>query len=374
MDGTPDAWGMNVNPVFATTAAGNTNGVAFGDPLPESFPKSDPRCFEAGPIANGLTPPPLCGPDWMPFVGSWRDSARAAATGTDGAKVQENVLALTIDQVWKRTEPQAPGRLRMLTVTDTAFAQLYGLQAAKLSRAGDDGTNRTFVAPDADGLLRGLDAMRPSAVAGVLEPDATAAVAGAYPLTSLTYGIIRPLALDDASRADYANFVDYAVGPGQVSGLELGQLPPGYVPLPDALKAQGRDAAETIRTLPPVPDPPVEATTPAAAAPVGGSSAFPSRGAPSPSSSTAGRRSAPSSSPVAVSPVVDSSPATVSDVATAPTGLGPLTPILALARSRYFMPVLAGIGVLAALLALEITKRPRRASNRRVAGPAGASS
>ena len=42
LNGTPDEWGMKVNPVYAATAAANSNGVAFGDPLPNSFPKGDP--------------------------------------------------------------------------------------------------------------------------------------------------------------------------------------------------------------------------------------------------------------------------------------------------------------------------------------------
>jgi hypothetical protein len=43
------------------------------------------------------------------------------------------------------------------------------------------------------------------------------------------------------------------------------------------------------------------------------------------------------------------------------TDSGLLTPVLALAGSRFFVPVLGAVALLAALGAIEITKRPRRA-------------
>ena len=48
-----------------------------------------------------------------------------------------------------------------MTVTDSASAARYGLQAASLSRAGDDAapSNRVFVAPDTASLLAGEQAM-----------------------------------------------------------------------------------------------------------------------------------------------------------------------------------------------------------------------
>ena len=74
-----------------------------------------------------------------------------------------------------------------MSVTDSAAAAQYGLQAASLSPAGEDTPDRTFVAPDSASLLAGEQAMVPSKVPGVLQPDPTSTSADAYPLTMLTY-------------------------------------------------------------------------------------------------------------------------------------------------------------------------------------------
>jgi hypothetical protein len=116
-----------------------------------------------------------------------------------------------------------------------------------LSRAGDDAAGRAFIAPDQAGLLAGESAMMQSSVEGVLQPDPASVTSGAYPLTLLTYAAVTPGPLDQAARNDYAAFVEYAAGPGQEPGLQFGKLPQGYAPLPDALRAQARDAAVAIR-------------------------------------------------------------------------------------------------------------------------------
>jgi hypothetical protein len=95
--------------------------------------------------------------------------------------------------------------------------------------------------------------MVPSSVPSVLQTDPAATTNGAYPLTLLTYAAVTPTRLDQTARNDYAAFIEYAAGPGQEPGLEFGKLPPGYAPLPDALRAQARDAAVAIRNGTPAP-------------------------------------------------------------------------------------------------------------------------
>ena len=48
LNGQPDQWGMKVNPIYSTNPSVNPSGVAFGTPVPESFPKSDPYCQNTG--------------------------------------------------------------------------------------------------------------------------------------------------------------------------------------------------------------------------------------------------------------------------------------------------------------------------------------
>jgi hypothetical protein len=355
LDGEPDQWGMRVNPAYATAADANSSGVAFADPVPENFPKADPYCYFGPDVQKAVVikAPPLCGPDWLPYTQSLREAAQFTRAASDRAKV-EPTPALTViasENYYKREAPQVPGRRAFLGLTDTASADQYGLQTAKLSRAGDDGEERDFVAADTAGLTRAVQAMTAGLEPAVLEPDPSAGD-GAYPLTMLTYGAIRPLELDAAARADYARFVTYAAGDGQEVGREPGNLRPGYAPLPEELRAQARAAAGVILSL---EAPPAEEETPTASSP----SSNPS-GSSLSGSSSSGRPRAASATPAAA----DSADSVAIDevVADTPKDAGPLTPILALARNRFFLVALAGLAVLSSLLALEITKRPRRAS------------
>ncbi|MDP1818344.1 MAG: hypothetical protein Q8K58_00435 [Acidimicrobiales bacterium] len=357
LDGKADEWGMQVNPAYATVAASNSTGSAFGDPVPEQFPKSDPYCYEAPPQGPGgvVKPPPLCGTDWLPYTQSLRDSARLTRAADDGSRTSLDTFALTADKVYRVGGPQLLGNRTMLSVTDSASAVQYGVQTARLSRAGDDGDARTFVAPDEPGLTAGVAAMTVREGTSVLEPVATAPAPGAYPLSVLAYAAIAPLTQDAAARTDYAAFLDHAAGPGQVAGRELGQLPPGYTPLPAVLRAQAAAAARQVRELTATPPP---ADGPGGTAPDGSPTSFDTAFPADESfSSSAGGFVAPGGAtaftPVSSSPVVEPP---------APSTLAKLvTPIVALAGNRFVLPVLAAIALLSGLGTVEITKRPRRA-------------
>jgi hypothetical protein len=247
--GAPDEWGMRVNPAYATSAANNVAGVAFGDPLPNSFPKADPYCFQPAATSPEFTPPQLCGTDWMPYARSLAETAALTRSGNDVARIVPNPFASGATAFWRRDVPQPPGSRAMMAITDSANAARLGLQVASLSRAGDNGADREFVAPDLPGLDAGVAAMAPGQVPTVLEPAPEVQAPGAYPLTTIAYGAIRPLALDAAARTDFASFVEYAISSGQVLGPQVGQLPPGYLPLPPALQQRAAAALNEIRTV-----------------------------------------------------------------------------------------------------------------------------
>ncbi len=350
LDGTPDPWGMRVNPVYATAAAANTTGAPFADPVPELFPKSDPHCYQGPPQgpAGSVVPPLLCGTDWLPYAPSLRDAARLTRAADDGARTSVDPYAVSADKVYRPDGPQILGARSMLALTDTASAFQYGLQAARLSRAGDDTATRSFVAPDMAGLTAGVESMAPGLEPTVREPVPTATTAGAYPLTVLSYAAVAPLSLDAPARDQYATFIEYATGPGQVPGRTLGQLPPGYAPLPPLLQSQATTAARTIRELSaPVAPPAAEAALPSSSAGSGLPSGARRTASPDDGADTA--------ADPAAAPAIDSEPKE-------PEATGVMTPILALARNRYVLPVLALVALLSALGSLEITKRPRRAA------------
>lgn len=366
LDGAPDQWGMAVNPLYATTAKGNIAGAAFADPIPDSFPKSDPYCYQGPPVGSRGTviPPALCGTDWLPYAQGLRDAARQTRAADDGARTLEDPAAPSPDKVYKPDGPQLIGSRTILSLTDSASAAQFGIQMARLSRAGDNGADRKFIAPDVAGLTAGVGAMAARDEPSVLEPAPKAAAPDAYPLTTLAYAATSPLSLDDQARTEYAAFVDYAAGPGQAVGLEIGQLPRGFAPLPAALKAQATAAAKAIRELKPATtpvDPPAgsptttasptnamaataEETAPASFASPGGGGQSSAAAAPSP----------PEQPPPASTPATT---ATTRPPATRPTLF---TPVVAMAGSRFVLPGLLGVALLSALGVLEITKRPRR--------------
>lgn len=370
LDGAADQWGMSVNPAYATKATANSAGAAFGEPPPDSFPKSDPYCYQAP--AQGLNgsvvPPPLCGTDWLPYAQSLSDTARLTRSADDGARVALDPAALSADQAYKRDTPQTLGSRSILSLTDSASAAQFGLQVAKLSRAGDNGAERGFVAPDAAGLTAGVAAMKARSEPTVLEPNALASAPGAYPLTALTYAAISPLSLDEQSRKEYATFVEYAGGAGQVAGPELGQLPRGYASLPATLRDQAAAAAKTIRELKPAAATP--STSPPTVAPSttvlqrsdgGTSQAI----VPPPATGSVSFGEGPGSSfpeaapPAPVEPVTEVATSTSIALRSPAQETGALTPVVALARTRFALPALLAIALLSALGTLELTKRPR---------------
>ena len=379
LSGVPDESGMKVNPRYATVAAANSSGNAFGDPLPSSFPKADPYCFQAPPLQSTLVPPALCSTSWMPYARGFADSAKITRVAADGARIAQNVFALAPSDVWTRELPQFLGRRAMLSITDTPSATLLGVQMARLSRAGDDAATRSFVAPDTAGLVAGLQSMAPRAEPAVREPTPNASAPGAYPLTTLTYAAITPLALTTQARSDYAAFLDYVAGPGQVSGLDLGQLPRGYAPLPNVLRAQSELAADVVRTLvvvrQPSPEVSTTSTTTTTQVPTTQASSPPepttpsttprvSTSKPTTGSTIASVTTVPAAT-TTTSPSTDTTttteaPTTSTTVPTTTTTPPGLTPDVKVAGSRFAVPALGVLALGSGLGALEITKRPRR--------------
>jgi hypothetical protein len=353
--GTPDPWGMQVNPLYSTKASVNPSGEPFGVPAPETYPKSDPYCTNTNEIVTGppaLPARPLCILDWSPYALTMQAAAASTGAANDGAKTTFNP-ALTPNTAWTSNGPQVPGTHLIMSITDSASAAQYGLQTASLSRSGDDPsdpTKRVFVAPDTAGLTAGEQSFVPSPVTGVLEPDPTTTAAGAYPLTMLTYAATEPETLTPAERQQYATFLLYAIGDGQTLGVETGQLPAGYVPLPGDLRLEALNSVNSIL------NPPAPATTPAT----------------TPTPSTPGTTSSSGSTDTSPLVTVDSglisSPnGASSTTASTSTPRAAATPILGLVRTdrfgagvvRWALPLVLLIGLGAALGALILGRTGR---------------
>jgi hypothetical protein len=383
LNGTPDAHGMVVNADYSTNPSLNPSGTAFQPS--DSFPKADPYCYKSAVPITGtnIIPRDLCIQDWEPYASSTKDAAGRTLSGNTGRSTTINGGALDSATAWVSDGPQQPHQLFVLSITDTPQAQRFGLQTAMLSQAGDDGANRSFIAPDSAGLTAGYGAMTTGSVPGVKLTNAATTAPGAYPLTMLTYAATTPLDLNASTRADYASFVKYAAGPGQVPGLKFGSLPPGYVSLPADSAAQASAAAAsivnlaaptttttTVTTAPPPPSP-TPATTASAAAPTA-LAAVPSPpsapAAPAVRSSAGQRVSGP-----LVGGAAQAAPAQLSSP-TVPTFAPPAAaaPQLASVRSprtgtgavQFLVPLLIALGAGAAFGARRLSKAAPRTGAR----------
>ncbi|MFD3524977.1 hypothetical protein [Streptomyces sp. NPDC058653] len=230
LSGTADPWGMKINPYFADI--GLTTDVSLSD-----FPKADPTrttvTIGEETLEYGTT-------EVAPYVQDMHDGALRTRRGNNLATTTPSAGGNGSPAKLVNTPPM-PGQRMVLALVDAASAARYGLQTAALRNA--DGK---FVTPTAGSLLAGVAAMKKSPVPGVLGTDPGAAKGGAYPLASVVYAAgFTNTPADD--RKDYAGLVRYAAGAGQAPGVSPGQLPPGYAPLPAAMRTQALAAADRLQ-------------------------------------------------------------------------------------------------------------------------------
>lgn len=224
LDGTPDPWGMKVNPSYLNLLL----------PRPD-FPKDDPAC-QTFPAPET----PLCTLDWFPYASTMHAGARAAGRGD--LLLRTTWAFGSNPATWGPTPAEPEGLRAVIAVSDVATATRDGLPMASLC----DDSGADCVSPTSGSMLAGAAAMAASGVPGVVVPVPADVPKGAYPLTTLTYAATVPSELSTAAAKDYAALLRYAVGPGQATGNEPGQLPLGYVPLPQAMQQQTLAAANTI--------------------------------------------------------------------------------------------------------------------------------
>ncbi len=238
--GKGDGYGMIVNPNSSTNPKINPTGEAL--PLPQdNFPKADPitqPASAAGGEVNLVT--------WRPYTNDFDQAAYFTLRG-DGL-----TLGLwdptTAPPKYGKSVRNLPGYQRVLSLTDTSSASKYQVVTAQLENAAG-----TFVAPTTASLSAAAAAMTPVASQKhVLEYNAAGAAAkaakGAYPLAMPIYAATNPAQNDAKTRADYAAFIRYAATTGQQPGIDPGQLPPGYAPIPAAWKTQAIGAAAAIQS------------------------------------------------------------------------------------------------------------------------------
>ncbi|GAB2708403.1 hypothetical protein GCM10027071_23940 [Microbacterium marinum] len=237
LSGTRDPWGMVVNPYASTDARKNPTGAALELPR-DDFPKVDPSEAYAGEdrVLNAVS--------WRPFTSDLAAGAYYALRG-DGLTTGD-WDPLSIPAKWKRNDRSLVGQRAVLALTDSSASARYDTVTASLRNAAGQ-----FVRPTDDALAAAAAAMVPvesQPQVRVLDHSSTAAVAArsAYPLTLPVYAATNITLNTAPARSAYAAFVRYAIGGGQEPGVQQGQLPPGYAPLPAGWRAQAEAAAALI--------------------------------------------------------------------------------------------------------------------------------
>ncbi|PPK68893.1 hypothetical protein V5P93_001265 [Actinokineospora auranticolor] len=229
LNGKPDPWGMKVN----------KNYLNLELPL-ENFPKADTTCID---VKFGDLVAPICATTRHPLVADMHEAGRSANRGDSMGREpngQRDPLDLT-RPAFGRIGRQPIGRRAMLAVVDKATADRYGLFTAKLRNASGK-----FVAPSAENILAGVAEMTPTKTDGVKGVNVTPKAANAYPLPMVTYAVTAPAAITADAGKDYATLLRFVTGKGQTPGEGTGQLPSGYVPLPQAMREQALATATTV--------------------------------------------------------------------------------------------------------------------------------
>jgi hypothetical protein len=228
LNGTPDQWGMVVNPAY--------KGIQLPVeqwPLLSTFEPTTYYDADGGQLNNCLYSEPQ---PFQPLV-----AAPLANLEDISAAIQFNepnststcvqpVAGSTVGEKLTSSGRQAPGYQFEIGVTPLADSQRYLLNAASLETV-----TGTYVAPSNTSLKVAGSLLTPDQTTGTWPiPYATfqtSAGAAAYPGTMLVYAAVPTSGLSATDAQDYATLLRFAVTTGQTPGPGVGQLPPGYLPL-----------------------------------------------------------------------------------------------------------------------------------------------
>ncbi|HVK24485.1 MAG TPA: hypothetical protein VM677_24265 [Actinokineospora sp.] len=234
LDGKPD--GFNENMVV------NKNYTGMRLPI-DYFARADSSCITVE-LGGGSGKFPKCTLNSRGMAADLHYAGRAVSRG-DSLQREPQPEPDPNDPskpLYKKHDRTRVGARALIAIVDGPTADRYGLQVAKLRNAAGE-----FVSPKDNGaVLAGVDGMKESQVPGVLLTNPAVSARNAYPLPLVTYAVGAPATMDVAAGKDYAAFLRYAVGAGQVPGDGVGTLPSGYLPLPSTMTRAAIDAAAVI--------------------------------------------------------------------------------------------------------------------------------
>jgi ABC-type phosphate transport system substrate-binding protein len=229
LSGVADQWGMKLNKYYASLDLANDTEI-------ESFPKADLSAFRP----NSNTPEPgFSTLDMRPYSHDMLDAALSARRGDPKSKIIWDPNRIPAQFASGGAQPI--GQRFMLAITDLPAAERYGLGIATL--VGSDGQESK---PSANSLNAAVEQMPTDAKSGMKFNDGKSVRGSAYPWTSLTYAVVNVCTQTTKALSEYSEMLNYAAGPGQISGEAQGMLPFGYVPLQSNLISKVKATASAL--------------------------------------------------------------------------------------------------------------------------------
>jgi len=235
--GKPDENGMVVNPNYKKLKLNNP-------PALDSYPRADPTCFNYGKSAD--SPPKdeiKCALDQLPYVNSLDEGAAMVRAGNNPEGANWDPTKIAPDGStgwWGNGGVQPAGSIFIWAVTDSASLANRGLVPADLC----DASGNHCVGADTASVTSALGTAKADS-SGLLHVDPSHPGSSGYPLVDVTYAAVRTDQSAAAVQA-YAALISYAANQGQTPGVDPGQLPHGYLPLPQALRDKAKAAATTL--------------------------------------------------------------------------------------------------------------------------------
>ncbi|MGA5817158.1 hypothetical protein ACPC54_04755 [Kitasatospora sp. NPDC094028] len=267
LDGEPDPWGMHVNRSYLRPAFSGYPVDSFirqdssGDPKAAMEAAKHWKQYEWNPISTGIK-------DVVRKV-LWNQST-CVSLDEKTDKSHDPCAAMTI------------GVRTLVAIMDSGQAKAFALPEAQLLNPGGG-----FVAPDTPGFQAAVADMTVDPTTGVQSlPYGTADSAfsrdqKAYPLTTVDYAMLPTKGVAPDKVTAMTKFMRSVTTSGQVYGFEPGHLPPGFLALTGAQRAQATDAISHLESqdgkLPgnqaAPPNPPAPGDTGAGPAPAAGGGA-----------------------------------------------------------------------------------------------------
>jgi len=210
----------------------------------DSYPRADPTCFNYG--KSNDSPPKdevKCALDQLPYVNSLDEGAALVRAGNNPEGANWDPTKLAPDGStgwWGNGGVQPAGSIFIWAVTDSASLANRGLVPADLC----DASGNHCVGADTASVTSALGAAKADNT-GLLHVDPAHPGSGGYPLVDVTYAAVRTDQSAAALQA-YAALINYAADQGQTPGVDPGQLPHGYLPMPQALRDKAKVAAATL--------------------------------------------------------------------------------------------------------------------------------